>query len=158
MYIQLTKNPKGGSVDFQMPPATRSVESVESAESVESVESVRPIEQLMSPLMSPLMSAMSKAMDGDVRDDVDVTDLTEALRWTLLRRSASGDNLSALQSATTSGVSSSEGTECGATADHEPRELRELHGPSTRASTLRPTFGVPSSGHRAHLSTPTRPL
>jgi hypothetical protein len=112
--------------------------------------------------MSPLMSAMSKAMDGDVQDDVDVTDLTEALRWTLLRRSASGDNLSALQSATTSGVSSSEGTECGATADHEPRELRELrelHGPSTLASTLgRPTFGVPSSGHRAHLSTPTRPI
>jgi hypothetical protein len=73
----------------------------------------------------------STSKDGEVRDDVDAT---EALRWALLR-SASGDTLSALQSATTSGVSSSEGA---VTADHEPHEPHE-----------------PGRGEgRAHLSTP----
>ena len=114
---------------------------------------------------------MSKAMDGD-RDDVrDDVDATEPLQWSLLRRSASGDNLSALQSATTSGVSSSEGTEWGVTAEHAPRAPREpdgldgLDGLNEHGKCSQPTLGVPSSslgrgegsrGHRVHLSTPTR--
>jgi hypothetical protein len=147
-----------------MPPAKKSVESVESVESVGSVESVR----LLEPLMSLLMS---EAMD-DVRDDVRDDDATEPLRWSLLRKSASGENLSALQSATTSGVSSSEGAGWGATAEHELRERHEHHEHhelSEPAKCSHPTLcpssspgrGEESRGHRArraHLSTPTRPL
>jgi hypothetical protein len=77
----------------------------------------------------------STSKDGEVRDDVDAT---EALRCALL----SGDTLSALQSATTSGASSSEGGGFGVTADHEPHEPHE-----------------PGRGDgRAHLSTPAAGL
>lgn len=78
---------------------------------------------------------------------VDLTEeiLDEMLHWSLLRKSASGDDLAALQSSTTSGVSS------GALSPNEP----QMSAMSAMSAIL--LKGQPASSHtasRPHAPTP----
>ena len=53
-------------------------------------------------MASGMASDPRQATDGDLTEEL----IDELLHWSLLRKSASGDDLAALQSSTTSGVSS----------------------------------------------------